>query len=178
MPNYRLLSTPAICAPGIVAWAINGYAFESDRPQLLAIIRDGWNVPEAAAHALLSKAVAYTIDPGETVAFSFHPMNPATSQFVEIAVGEYECEVSPRCEAVPVFRNGRSTIQLRRDGHTWRLLDSHGKEFAANFPNARAALTFLERARVRRARRAAALETARNAAQAALWSLYRYGAAS
>lgn len=178
MPNFRLLSTPAICAPGIVAWAINGYAFESDRPQLLAIIRDGWNVPEDAAHALLSKAAPYTVGPDETVAFSFHPLSPAASQFVEIAVGEYECEVSPQCEIVPVFRNGRSTIQLRRDGHTWRLFDSHGKEIAANFPNARAALTFLERARVRKARKAAALETARHVAQAALWNLYRYGAAS
>lgn len=67
---YRLASAGMIFAPGVIAWAINGYAFKRDQPQMIAIITQGWNgVPEAAARALLSKAVPYTVE-DETVVFT------------------------------------------------------------------------------------------------------------
>jgi hypothetical protein len=68
MQTYKLASAAWIHAPGTIAWAINGYAFEDDRPTLLKILMDGWNIPEEAAKALLSKAVPYTVE-GETVVF-------------------------------------------------------------------------------------------------------------
>ena len=38
MADYRLGSSSLVHTPGLIAWAINGYHFEEDRPQLLAII--------------------------------------------------------------------------------------------------------------------------------------------
>lgn len=52
--EYRLGSSPMISAPGVIAWAINGYAFPRDRKNMVRIIRDGWDIPEHAAIALLS----------------------------------------------------------------------------------------------------------------------------
>jgi len=69
MQTYRLGSSPMIYAPGIVAWAINGYAFKRDRANMVRVLCDGWKIPEQAAHELLSKRAAHTID-GETVVFS------------------------------------------------------------------------------------------------------------
>lgn len=66
--QWRLGSSPMIHAPGIVAWAINGYAFKKDRAKLEAVISDGWSLPIGATKALLSKAVPYRVD-GETVVF-------------------------------------------------------------------------------------------------------------
>lgn len=67
--TYRLGSNGVFYAPGIVAWAINGYAFKRDRDAMVNVIVAGWHIPEAAAHALLSKAVPYEID-GEVVVFT------------------------------------------------------------------------------------------------------------
>ena len=69
MKTYRLGSTPLISAPGIVVWAINGYAFKADRKNLVRVIRDGWKVPEEAAVALLSGAAVYEIS-DEVVVFT------------------------------------------------------------------------------------------------------------
>lgn len=69
MTTYRLGSSPAVHTPGIIAWAINGYHFEDDRPQLRKVIVDTYSLPETAADQLLSKSVPYSID-GETVVFT------------------------------------------------------------------------------------------------------------
>lgn len=67
--TYRLTSSPMISAPGVVRWAINGYAFKRDRKVMIQVIVDGWHVPEAAAKALLSKRVPYTVE-GDAVVFT------------------------------------------------------------------------------------------------------------
>ncbi|MUO72953.1 hypothetical protein [Agrobacterium vitis] len=69
MTTYRLGSSPAVHTPGIIAWAINGYHFEDDRPQLRKVIADTYSLPETAADQLLSKSVPYSVD-GETVVFT------------------------------------------------------------------------------------------------------------
>ncbi len=69
MTTYRLGSSPAVHTPGIIAWAINGYHFEDDRPQLRKVIVDTYSLPETAADQLLSKSVPYSVD-GETVVFT------------------------------------------------------------------------------------------------------------
>lgn len=69
MKVYNLGSSPMFYAPGIVAWAINGYAFKRDRKVMVKVIADGWNIPRDAAVALLSKKVPYEIK-GEVVSFS------------------------------------------------------------------------------------------------------------
>jgi len=66
--TYRLGSSPAIYAPGIVAWAINGYAFKRDRANMVRVLTDGWKLPKDAAKALLSKSVPYKVE-DETVVF-------------------------------------------------------------------------------------------------------------
>lgn len=66
--RYRLGSSGLVHAPGIVAWAINGYAFKKDRKHLLTVITNTWKIPEEAAHALLNKTVPYEVD-GEVVVF-------------------------------------------------------------------------------------------------------------
>lgn len=69
MTTYRLGSSPAVHTPGIITWAINGYHFEDDRPQLRKVIVETYNLPEIAADQLLSKKVPYSIE-GETVVFT------------------------------------------------------------------------------------------------------------
>ena len=69
MAEFRLGSSPAIHTPGIIAWAVNGYAFEADRPVFIHIIKTAWpHLPDEAIVQLLSKAVPYTVE-GETVIF-------------------------------------------------------------------------------------------------------------
>ena len=68
--TYRLASSPAVHTPGIIAWAINGYAFERDRPQMLDVICGTFpTVPRPAVEQLLSKAVPFTVE-GETLVFT------------------------------------------------------------------------------------------------------------
>lgn len=77
MITYRLHSSPAICTPGIVAWAINGYGFERDREPLLNALSNGFpDVPRPALEGLLSKALPYTVE-GETVIFTAPETFPA-----------------------------------------------------------------------------------------------------
>jgi hypothetical protein len=68
MKTYRLGSSGLVYAPGVVAWAINGYAFKRDRKSMRDVIAKTWSVPNDAADALLSKKVPYTID-DEAVVF-------------------------------------------------------------------------------------------------------------
>jgi len=47
MPTYRLGSSPLVHAPGLIAWAINGYAFPRDRTVILRVVTDTWpGLPE------------------------------------------------------------------------------------------------------------------------------------
>ena len=69
MKTYRLGSNYMINAPGMVAWAINGAHFAKDRPAMVRVISQGWNVPEDAARALVTKKVPHSID-GDTVVFT------------------------------------------------------------------------------------------------------------
>lgn len=64
--TYRLGSSEMVYAPGMIAWAINGYAFEKDRKALLSLVSETWSLPEATAHRLLSREITYTIE-GEAV---------------------------------------------------------------------------------------------------------------
>lgn len=64
--TYRLGSSEMVYAPGMIAWAINGYAFEKDRKVLLSLVSETWSLPEATAHRLLSREITYTIE-GEAV---------------------------------------------------------------------------------------------------------------
>jgi hypothetical protein len=68
--TYRLLSTPMIYTPGILAWAINGYHFPEDRPQILKIMTETYSVvPEDKMDALLMGYIPYTVE-DEAVVFS------------------------------------------------------------------------------------------------------------
>lgn len=70
MTRYRMQSAPMIHTPGLVAWAINGAAFEADRPQMIKVISDGYGIPRDAAAALVTGAASYTLeDDGQTVVF-------------------------------------------------------------------------------------------------------------
>lgn len=67
--TYRLLSSPRVYAPGLIAWAINGYGFPRDRALMVEIVRESWKIPEHAAVSLLSKAVPYSVE-GDVVVFT------------------------------------------------------------------------------------------------------------
>lgn len=70
MPMYRLGTNELVHAPGVVAWAINGYAFKRDRRALRRVIVDGWpGIPEKAVHQLLSGSVPHAVE-GDTVVFT------------------------------------------------------------------------------------------------------------
>jgi len=80
MPVYRLGSNDLVHAPGVIAWAINGYAFRKGRKALRRVIIDGWpGVPDAAAHRLLSGAVSHVVE-GDTVVFSVAARGPTASR--------------------------------------------------------------------------------------------------
>jgi hypothetical protein len=69
MTTYRLGSSSAVHAPGLIAWAINGYAFERDRLQMLNVIGATFpTLPHTALVQLLSKKVRYEVE-AETVVF-------------------------------------------------------------------------------------------------------------
>lgn len=70
MTTYRLGSSALLHTPGIIAWAINGYAFEEDRPQLLNVVATMFaDVPPDHLDQLLRKQVPFTID-SDTVVFT------------------------------------------------------------------------------------------------------------
>jgi hypothetical protein len=71
--KYKLQSAPMLSAPGLIAWAINGYHFERDRETLANVVKATWpGVPMTAVEALLSEAVPYTVE-AEAVVFEFEP---------------------------------------------------------------------------------------------------------
>ena len=113
---YRLTSSPLIHTPGIVAWAINGYAFKADRAAIERTLTDGYKLPVDAARALLSKEAPYSVD-GDSVVFTWPPV----------------AEIAPA--ARPARKRARLTQDdvkgaLRNLGLTFRSRDG---EFRVNY---------------------------------------------
>ena len=70
MAEYRLGSSSLVHTPGLIAWAINGYHFEEDRPQLLDVIAATYpGVPREALEQVLLRKIDYRVE-GETVVFA------------------------------------------------------------------------------------------------------------
>lgn len=66
--TYTLQSSPMVHTPGLIAWAINGYAFEADRPAMRKVIGDTFQtLPADAIDQLLSEAVPFTVDNGTVI---------------------------------------------------------------------------------------------------------------
>jgi hypothetical protein len=61
MHTYILGSSPLVFAPGMIEWAINGYAFKKDRKVLANIIHQGWNLPLDVCHKVLAKEIPYIV---------------------------------------------------------------------------------------------------------------------
>lgn len=70
MTTYRLASNGLCHTPGILAWAMNGYAFPRDRAKLAAVFIDGYGLPRAATKALLSGDAPHTVE-GDSVVFTW-----------------------------------------------------------------------------------------------------------
>ena len=67
MTVYRLGSSPAVYAPGIINWAMSGYWNEPDRAQLRNVVTSTWaSLPDDVADKVLSGALPYSIE-GEVV---------------------------------------------------------------------------------------------------------------
>jgi hypothetical protein len=66
MNTYRLLSTPMVHTPGIVAWAINAYRFPKDRKVIRKVMESYPGLPAEIIDGLLSKVIPYKVE-GETV---------------------------------------------------------------------------------------------------------------
>lgn len=80
MPTYKLGSSPAIHAPGLVAWAINAYKHPKDKSVVLRIIVETWpGFPEAEARLLLMTKRPYAID-GDTVIVATPDDPPADAE--------------------------------------------------------------------------------------------------
>lgn len=80
MPTYKLGSSPAIYAPGLVAWAINAYKHPKDKSVVRRIIVETWpGFPEAEACLVLKAKRAYTID-GDTVIVTTPDDPPAETE--------------------------------------------------------------------------------------------------
>lgn len=76
MTQYHLGSSPVLYAPGIIAWAVNYYAFEEDRPHLAMIMASTYlQVAPLALQALLIGAVPYTVEE-DGVIFRFDGGDP------------------------------------------------------------------------------------------------------
>jgi len=63
MIQYRLLSTPAVHTPGLLAWAMNGYHFEADRPTILHIMTNAFEgIPSEAMNGLLAGKIPFRVE--------------------------------------------------------------------------------------------------------------------
>ncbi|WP_299085891.1 hypothetical protein [uncultured Ruegeria sp.] len=70
MTKNTLSSSGLVNTPGLIAWAINGYAFSKDRAAMVNVIAGTFpQLPKPVIKQLLSKAVPYTVD-GDTVVFT------------------------------------------------------------------------------------------------------------
>ncbi|PWJ81514.1 hypothetical protein C7441_11046 [Pseudaminobacter salicylatoxidans] len=71
--TYRLSSSPFLNAPGLIAWAKNGYKFERDRKNMIDVVCGTWGgLPRDAVEALLTGSIQQDLD-GDTVVFTFSP---------------------------------------------------------------------------------------------------------
>ena len=69
MTQYRMLSTPMVHTPGLLAWAMNGYQFEEDREHMLRIMTSTFEaIPPGVMHNLLAGEIRFQIE-DETVIF-------------------------------------------------------------------------------------------------------------
>jgi len=66
--RYVLHSSSMVAAPGFIAWAQNGAAFQKDRKRMAQIVSVSWAIPYDAAMALVTKAVPFKVI-GEKVVF-------------------------------------------------------------------------------------------------------------
>lgn len=83
MPTYRLGSSPLVHAPGLVAWAINAYAFQRDQEITLRVVTETWpGLPAEHARLLLAKSLPHNVD-GETLIFDVPDDVASTSQVAE-----------------------------------------------------------------------------------------------
>jgi len=69
MKTYRLQSSNLVHTPGIIAWAINGYAFKKDRKRIREIVSSSYSLPPAVTDDLLSGNIKYFVE-NETVIFT------------------------------------------------------------------------------------------------------------
>ena len=77
MPIYRLGSSPLVHAPGLIAWAINAYAFPRDRAAVLRVVTETWpGLPEQHARLLLSSQLSYRLEDDTLVLDVPEPTNP------------------------------------------------------------------------------------------------------
>lgn len=68
--TYRLNSDAMVHTPGLIKWAINGFAFEDDRETLRKTISGAFpEVPAGAIEKLLTSEVPYKVE-DETVVFT------------------------------------------------------------------------------------------------------------
>lgn len=60
---YKLGSSPAVYAPGIIAWAIAGYWNEPDREQLRKVVTSTWSgIPDEVVDQVLSGTLPYSVE--------------------------------------------------------------------------------------------------------------------
>jgi hypothetical protein len=85
--TYRLHSSTVVYMPGLIAWAINGYAFDKDRMNILkAMAKALPGVPVPALQKLLTKAVPYSIE-AEAVVFAVDNQSPC-QRFNNLCTGD------------------------------------------------------------------------------------------
>lgn len=121
MATYRLPSDPMVSIPGLIAWAINGYAFPKDRQTMLDVITATFpTLPVEAAEQLLSKAAPYIVE-GETVVFTVED-SPALPQLVC-----RKCSAeNPAVYLAPVTADGKGTCICFDCAKARNWLDQNG----------------------------------------------------
>jgi hypothetical protein len=66
--TYRLGSSGLVHTPGFMRMLLHAYGVPCDRAWALRTLSEGWSLPEAAAIAVLSRAVPYRVE-GDNVVF-------------------------------------------------------------------------------------------------------------
>jgi hypothetical protein len=68
--SWKLGSDDMVNAAGILRWAINGYAFKSDRKKIMNVMHT-WSGPsDETYHRLLMGEIPYTVDEDGSVKFT------------------------------------------------------------------------------------------------------------
>lgn len=63
MTQYRMLSTPMVHTPGLLAWAMNGYQFEEDREHMLRVMTSTFEaIPPGVMHKLLAGEIPFQVE--------------------------------------------------------------------------------------------------------------------